>query len=98
MDSMGTSRIKHLDNKGYEVLRESGNISGELIGGCIDTIYSLIDKNSPKQAIADQFNLVPKNDEWKGKILFIETSEPKEEISYYQKLLEELEKIKTYKM
>lgn len=52
------------DNKGYEVIQGSGKIRGKLLGGCIDVFLSI---NGTK--------IWPTLEEWKDKILFIETSD-----------------------
>ena len=51
-------------NTGYEVLQGTGKVSGELLGGCIDVFPELLGTS-----------LWPSLDEWKGKILLLETSE-----------------------
>jgi len=52
------------DLKKIEVLQSSGEITGILIGGCIDTFHMFIGSE-----------IWP--DDWRGKILFLETSEDK---------------------
>ncbi len=52
------------DNTGYELIQGKGTVSGQLIGGCIDVFTVLT--GTP---------LWPSVEEWKGKILLIETSE-----------------------
>lgn len=51
-------------NTGYEILQGKGKVMGELLGGCIDVFTELIGTT-----------LWPSLDEWRGKILLIETSE-----------------------
>lgn len=51
-------------NTGYEVIQGSGKVTGELLGGCIDVFPELL--GTP---------LWPSLEDWKGKILLIETSE-----------------------
>lgn len=51
-------------NTGYEVIQGIGKVTGELMGGCIDVFPQLIGTS-----------LWPALDEWKNKILLIETSE-----------------------
>ena len=52
------------DIRGYEVLQGEGIASGELIGGCLE-IFMMINGT----------DIWPRPDEWKNKILAIETSE-----------------------
>lgn len=51
-------------NTDYEILQGSGIVTGELLGGCIDVFPELL--GTP---------LWPSLDDWKGKLLLIETSE-----------------------
>lgn len=51
-------------NTGYEVIQGKGKVVGELLGGCIDVFPELLGTS-----------LWPSLDEWKNKILLIETSE-----------------------
>ena len=57
-------RTPRFPNTGYEILRGSGKVTGELLGGCIDVFPELLGTV-----------LWPKLEEWKGKLLLIETSE-----------------------
>lgn len=52
------------EEKGYEVLQGEGKIQGELLGGCIDTFENFIGTK-----------IWPTVDEWRGRVLFFETSE-----------------------
>ena len=54
------------EKHGYEVLNGSGVICGELIGGCIDVFPMIVGTE-----------IWPKAEEWKNKILLVETSEEK---------------------
>ena len=59
----------------YEVLSGSGIITGKLLGGCIDVFPMIVGTE-----------IWPEPDEWKGKILLLETSEEKPEpnlVKYY---------------
>lgn len=51
-------------NTGYEVLQGTGRVTGELLGGCIDVFPELLGTS-----------LWPALDQWKNKLLLIETSE-----------------------
>lgn len=54
----------HADAHGYEVLQGSGIVEGKLLGGCLDVFVEVLGTK-----------IWPSLDEWKGKILFLETSE-----------------------
>lgn len=51
-------------NTGYEIIQGRGKVTGELLGGCIDVFPELIGTS-----------LWPALEQWKGKLLLIETSE-----------------------
>ena len=52
------------ETHGYEILQGKGKVEGELLGGCFDVFPIFIGTE-----------IWPKKDEWKNKILFLETSE-----------------------
>ena len=54
------------EEHGYEVLSGTGKATGQLLGGCIDVFPMMLETE-----------IWPKVDEWKNKILLIETSEEK---------------------
>lgn len=54
----------HPEEIGYEVLQGAGIVEGPLLGGCLDVFIELT--GTP---------LWPTREEWRGKILFLETSE-----------------------
>lgn len=54
----------HREEIGYEVIQGNGIVEGELLGGCLDVFIELLGTK-----------LWPSVDEWKGKIMFLETSE-----------------------
>jgi len=63
----------------YEVLSGKGIIRGELLGGCIDVFPMILETE-----------IWPKKEEWKGKIMLLETSEekiPPEYLLYYMRNL-----------
>ena len=62
--NINTLRAYHPEEIGYEVLQGSGAVEGELLGGCLDVFIELL--GTP---------LWPSRSEWKGKLLFLETSE-----------------------
>ncbi len=57
------ARPRHPRN-GYEILQGSGKVQGELLGGCLDVFVELM--GTP---------LWPAPEEWRGKLLLLETSE-----------------------
>lgn len=65
-ENINKGRSLKKDNKGYELLQGKGVVRGKLIGGCIDVFPMLIGTS-----------LWLSKDEFKDKILFLETSEDK---------------------
>ncbi|MGX6445730.1 S66 family peptidase [Neobacillus sp. K501] len=65
------SRRTMRKNHGYELLQGSGNVQGQLIGGCIEVLE-----------FAKGTELWPDKKHWDNSILFFETSEEKPEPSY----------------
>lgn len=65
-ENINRSKTKLIDTKGYEVIQGTGKVVGKLLGGCIDAF-----------PIYNGTEIWPKLEEWKDKILFLETSEDK---------------------
>lgn len=87
--SIGKNRVSHLDNKGYELLQGKPIFEGELLGGCIDSIYDMLTLHTNKDEpnIIKVYNIFPTLEEWSGKIMFLETSEVKENPETLRKML-----------
>lgn len=90
--SIETPRVKHKEEHGYLVLRGQGKVQGELIGGCLESLYSLVSPiDFPEESeVSTKYELFPTLDKWQDKILFIETSEDKPDAAEYRKMLREL--------
>lgn len=88
-DAVGTSRIIHLEEHGYEVLQGKGKIQGTLLGGCLESLCDLLPAigEKEKQEIIEKYKPFPSLEEWKGKILFLETSEEKPDPIQFEKYL-----------
>lgn len=74
---VGTPRQKVEETKGFEVIQGKGKKTGKLFGGCIESIYELAFGAADRREICEKYKLLPVNEEYKGKILFLETSEGK---------------------
>ena len=59
-----TLKPYHPEEIGYEVIQGSGIVEGELLGGCLDVFIELTGTC-----------LWPDKEQWRGKLLFLETSE-----------------------
>lgn len=78
-ENQNTLRQYHPEEIGYEVIQGSGIAEGELLGGCLDVFIELT--GTP---------IWPSKDEWKGKIMFLETSEEDMSCDYLTWILRNL--------
>jgi len=76
-EEVGKSREMHQEQHGFETLNGSGVVTGKLYGGCVESIYDAFTGASFKDEplVYEKYNIFPTEDEWKEKILFLETSE-----------------------
>lgn len=79
--AIGTERIAHKENRGFELLQGKGNFQGRLLGGCLESIYDILKGTTydDEPEICRKYGIFPDKEEWKDKILFIETCEEKPE-------------------
>ena len=73
-EELGKSRPVNKEEHGYEVLNGNGVVTGKLYGGCLESICDYYTNKDLKE-VFDKYNILPTLDEWKDKILFIETSD-----------------------
>lgn len=85
---LGTKLTKHSD-KGFELLQGSPVFSGEILGGCIDTIFDIFDgeRYADSPELCSKYDLFPSLDDWKGKILLLESSEEQMPPEKYRRAL-----------
>jgi len=88
VEAMGTSTPEH-ENQGFRSLQGPEEFTGEIFGGCIDTIYDMFDNGrfADTVELCEKYGLFPDNDFWKGKILLLESSEEQAEPEKYRKML-----------
>ena len=89
--AVGTKRTSH-PNKGFELLQGEADFSGEILGGCIDSLYDIFnhDRYADSQEMCEEYHLFPEKEEWKGKILLLESSEEQPTPQLYRKMLQVL--------
>lgn len=89
--AVGTSMPAH-QNQGFELLQGAPVFSGEILGGCIDSIYEVFntDRYADSAAVCQKYELFPTQEEWKGKILLLETSEEQPTPGKYRDMLIQL--------
>ncbi|GEO69144.1 S66 family peptidase [Levilactobacillus acidifarinae] len=90
--ALNTPRISHPETRGYQVLRGHGQVTGPLLGGCLDSLNSLLtDARFPDEPqVNHRYHLLPSATEFAGKLLFLETSEEKPTPAAYRTMLENL--------
>lgn len=77
--NLGIPRVSHREKRGFELIQGEKQFSGELLGGCIESIYSLLtgDRYPEQKDISKKYGIFPEPEEWRGKIVFLETCEDK---------------------
>ena len=92
-DQAGISMPSHPDH-GFELLQGNGVFSGRILGGCIDTIYDIFngDRYADMPALCEKYHLFPSAEDWKGRILLLESSEEKPSPDKYRRALTYLKK------
>lgn len=88
IEAMG-STLKEHNNIGFELLQGPSKFEGKIFGGCLDSIYDMFDNNrySDTVEITNKYNLFPSKEDWKDKILLLETSEEKMSVEKYHQAL-----------
>ena len=76
-EEIGKPRKSQIEKHGFEVLNGKVKVVGNLYGGCIESLYDAYtgERHGDDNEIYAKYNLLPTLDEWKEKILFLETSQ-----------------------
>ena len=90
-EQLGVERLSH-PNTGFELLQGPAVFRGQILGGCIDTIFDYFDggRYADSPSVCEKYGLFPAADEWRGKILLLESSEEKPSPETYRKALTHL--------
>ena len=88
VDQIGKPLKAHPD-RGFELLQGSPVFSGEILGGCIDSMYDMFDggRYADMPALCRKYGIFPDRAEWTGKILLLESSEEKMPPEKYRQAL-----------
>ncbi len=88
---VGIEPTAHPD-RGFELLQGQSVFSGKILGGCIDSLYDLFNKkrHADMPMLCEKYQLFPSLEDWKGRILLLESSEEKMPPDTYRKALEHL--------
>ena len=97
-DRIGTSLQAH-PNSGFELLQGSASFSGKILGGCLDTLFDIFDggRYADMPELCRKYNLFPSAEEWRGRILLLETSEEKMPPEKYRKAVTALKNTGLFK-
>ena len=93
-EEVGKPREFHQESHGFETLNGSGTVTGKLYGGCIESIYDAFTGASfeDEPSIYEKYGIFPTEEEWKEKVLFLETSELSATPEELEKMLMEFKK------
>ena len=92
-DQVGRPLISH-PNDGFELLQGAPVFSGKILGGCVDSMYDFFDgeRYADMPVLCEKYRLFPDAEDWRGRILLLETSEEKMPPEKYRRALEYLKK------
>lgn len=91
-DQVGVPLTPRPDH-GFVLLQGAPVFSGPILGGCVDSMGEMLDETldhtAERQmtAVCKQYGLFPASEDWKGRILLLETSEEQPEPETYRKAL-----------
>ncbi len=87
-NAVGTDMEKHI-NTGFELLSGKPIFEGKILGGCLESIYDMFDNSGAVETVSvcNKYNLLPKLNDWKNKILLLETSEEKPNPNLFKKMI-----------
>lgn len=90
--SIGISMEEH-QNRGFELLRGNAKFEGQILGGCLETIFDIFDtpRYEDTVSLCQKYNLFPSLNEWKNKILLLETSEERPKPELFRKMILKLQ-------
>lgn len=76
-------------DQGWLQLQGSPIFHGEILGGCLESMYDMLTHHRypDTDQVCQKYGLFPKLEQWKGKILLLETSEEKPTPKLYEEML-----------
>lgn len=91
--AVGTPRKAH-PNQGFLLLQGSPIFQGEILGGCLESIYDIFDNSRYPDTVSlcRKYAIFPDLQDWRGKILLLETSEERPSPEHYRAMLKALRK------
>lgn len=90
--SIGISMEEH-QNRGFELIRGNAKFEGQILGGCLETIFDIFDNSRYEDTVylCQKYNLFPSLNEWENKILLLETSEERPKPELFRKMILKLQ-------
>lgn len=81
-------------NQGFELLSGASRFTGQILGGCLESMAECLENSRYEDTVrlVRQYQLFPTLEEWKGKILLLETSEEQPIPERFQKMIQTLER------
>lgn len=94
VEAIGTSRTRHTEEHGFEVLKGTGKVRGKLYGGCIEVFYMAMTgwRHEDAKGIVEKAGVLLEPEEYTDKILFLETSDECPKPEDLEKMLLEFKK------
>ena len=80
------------EDHGFELLQGPAVFSGKILGGCIDSLYDFFDggRYADMPELCQKYRLFPDAEDWKGRIMLLESSEERPSPEKYRQALEYL--------
>lgn len=90
--AIGISMKEH-HNSGFELIRGDAKFEGQILGGCLETIFDIFDNSRYEDTVylCQKYNLFPSLNEWENKILLLETSEERPKPELFRKMILKLQ-------
>jgi len=87
--------MKSFANQGFELINGEPVFEGPILGGCLESIYDFFDNSRFEDTVelCNKYNLFPSLEEWKGKILLLESSEEKPIPQLYREMIKKLQEV-----
>ena len=93
LEELGITPPAH-KNGGFELLQGPPIFRGKILGGCICTLFDIFDggRYADSPELCAQYGLFPTAEDWRGKILLLESSEERPSPEKYRAALMHLKK------
>lgn len=97
--AVGKKRMAHEERNGFQWLQGKGVVEGELLGGCLESLVDLLtgSRYPEEKIIAEKYQLFPRPEQWRDKVVFLETSEEKPTPSEFKEMLQTLKEAGVFK-